>query len=275
MLLALLFACAPHHQPPVALSTPEERLHAFLRVRASTDPQEEVVFHWQGRIYAQVQPGVRPPSPLLAFEGYNIARAVPDEDGWTVLTREITLYRDPDSGELLDCWSNPLRDGAVVSVAHMANDPVNFSLGAPPVRWLGHTLAWSVEIPLEYPSPLPVDQWPLHSADDTYQSLEAFSFFADSADLADPSLSTVPAHLTWSRVGPWLPWMEMGQAPGRLVYQATGHKLPGGYTDLPEELRAWVSEHAPGFEHAPTEVSGPNQTSWTTFRDHSPSPCSR
>jgi hypothetical protein len=61
--------------------------------------------------------------------------------------------------------------------------------------------------------------------------------------------------------------MQMGQAPGNLLYQARGFKLRRGYADLPADLRAFVEASYPEFQHAPTSFTPPNQTSWTDFRD--------
>jgi len=255
------------HSAPVVsldLSRAEHRARAFLATRGSTDPREEVVYHWTGTIRTS-----RGDEPLLEFEGYNIARFVPIEGTHEVrmLSREVGLYRDPVTGSILDCWTNPIT-GEDVTVMHVANDPVNGTFGDVVPRRQGDTLVWSFEFSLAYPSPLPMAEFGPYSASDTYESTEAFVFTAPLDALADPTRTSVPTVMTWNREGQWLPWMRMGQRPGSLLYQATGHKLLGGWDELPEDLRTFVTERAPEFARSPSEDDGtPNATTWTVFRD--------
>jgi len=276
-LIALLLAgCAtsPAEAPPPSmdpsfLDEPDLAATAFLRTRGSTDPQREVFFHWTGTIH-ELRPGGDTASraPLLRFEGFNVARAKPQDGGWRLLTREITVYQD-DQGQIIDCWVDPSAgaDPPGRPVLHTHNDPVSFGLGTPAHSLLDDRVVYSAVIPLAYPSPLPVADHPQHSAGDTYRSVELFDFEVALADLADPTIHSVPTRITWSRTGQWLPWMGRGQQPGWLVYHATGRKLPGGWEDLPQALQDWVMAEVPAYRHAPTEDVGPNQTSWTVYRD--------
>jgi hypothetical protein len=273
---ALLVACsAPPREPtlPPAPSAPDPTLlsdeafadEAFVRTRASTDPDVETFTWWQGSIHElRTDQPTTSRAALLGFEGFNVARVLRDEDGsWSVLSREITVYTDPD-GAILDCWTD--QDDSRHPVVHVQNDPVNFTLRAP--AWALHDdrVLWSLTIPLAYPSPLPTADFPAASAEDTYRSVEQFTFEVALADLADPSLASVPSRIVWSRMGQWLPWMGRGQQPGWLVYQATGRKLMGGWDELPASLRAWTEAHAPAYRHAPEADEEPNQTSWSVYR---------
>ncbi len=265
-----LLVCSPADvsaEPP-RLDEPAQALEAFLRTRASSDPEQEVIFHWSGSIH-ELLPGASQASrqPLLRFEGFNVVRAVPlEEGGWRLLSREITLYQDPD-GQRIDCWKDPAApaDEAPRAVLHTRNDPVNFDLGAPSHRVVDDRVVWSLALPLNYASPLPVADYPQNSAGDRYQSVELFDFEVSLDALADASSPSIPARVTWSRVGQWLPWMGRGQQPGWLVYHANGQKI-GSWGQLPESLRSWVLEHAPAYQHAPEQDLSPNQTSWTVFR---------
>ena len=258
------------------LTVESDRALAFLLTRGSTDPTEGVVFHWTGTIHARIpaDPGAEPrrefSRPILHFEGFNVAHFYPGEEPNTtrMLSRELGLYLDPETGGILDCWNNPFT-GKQVTVLPVLNDPVNLVLGDAEPAVLGDDVVWSFEIPLAYPSPLPVDEYPRYSASNTYESLEIFDLVASATDLADPSLSSVPVTLAWTRVGQWLPWMQMGQHPGQLVYHVTGRKLPGGFPDLPQRLRDYVHGNAEAFASAPVEDLGqPNATSWTVFHEH-------
>ncbi|MFG2296310.1 DUF1838 family protein [Streptomyces sp. NPDC048603] len=268
-------ASTPASAPgPVPGATPAELLRAFARTRASLDGGE-VTYHWSGDVYSW-GPG-EPYQRIFGFEGVNVARLVPvggdgggggdggdgggggDGDGFQLLSREAAFYLDPGTREILETWQDH-------KVVHVWNDPANLRLRPfpIPVTDLGDQLCFSLEIPLAYPSPLPVAQFPAHSADDTYRALELFQFFAP-ADVLTTGEPSVPAGMSWVRMSPWLPWMEQGQRPGGLVFHCRGRKLPS-YADVPERTRAYIAGHHPEFAHAPEAWSEPNETSWTYFR---------
>jgi hypothetical protein len=98
--------------------------------------------------------------------------------------------------------------------------------------------------------------------------MELFQFFVPASELASDAAS-VPCTLSWTRVSPWLPWMELGALPGALVYHCRGAKL-GGWDEVPDRFREHVAAHGPAFAHAPEDWSEPNETSWTAFRKRHP-----
>lgn len=245
-------------------------MRAFLKARASLDG-EDTVNWFTGNVHAWMPGGQH--RHLFGFEGYNVARAVLVEGGYDFLTREAVFCLDPDSGEILERWTNPFTE-AEVEVVHVWNDPVNqqFRLDGPqgpwhvPVSGIGDELYFNVDIFLAYPSPLPRSQFSDNSQDDLYQAVELFQFFCKRADIENPSLLSAPAQISWTRIAPWLPFMGMGDRPGQLVYHGRGSKLAGGYRDLPEWIRSHVESNNPEYSSAPTEFSQPNETSWTYFR---------
>ncbi|MFF9978845.1 DUF1838 family protein [Streptomyces erythrochromogenes] len=241
-----------------AAATPAELLHAFARTRARLDGGE-VTYWWTGDVHSWA-PG-EPYRRLFGFEGLNVARLVADEEsgGYQLLSREAAFYLDPVTREIMETWQDK-------SVVHVWNDPANqkwrpFPI---PVTELGDQICFSLEIPLAYPSPLPVDAYPDHSADDTYRALELFQFFAPATALTTDAAS-VPATMSWTRMSPWLPWMEQGARPGGLTFHCRGRKLDS-YAQVPERTRAYIADHHPEFAHAPEKWSEPNETSWTYFR---------
>lgn len=151
-------------------------------------------------------------------------------------------------------------------MVHVWNDPANQKWRPFPVPLteLGDQVCFSLEIPLAYPSPLPVEEYPANSADDTYRALELFQFFAPAHVLSTEAPS-VPATMSWTRMSPWLPWMEQGQRPGGLTFHCRGRKL-GSYAEVPERTRAYIAAQHPEFARSPDKWSEPNETSWTYFR---------
>lgn len=252
-----------------ASDSAQQQLNDLARVRADLSGAGTVVW-WYGDVYVNA-PG-QPYQHLFGFEGLNTARIQPIEGGLALLGREAAFYLDPRSREILEEWTNPMT-GETVPVTHVWNDPVHqrWLLQQPwgpfrvPTTDLGDRLCFNMDIPLAYPSPLPVADYPDNSADDTYRALELFQFFAPKDQLADSSLSSVDCELSWSRLSPWLPWMRMGDRPGGLVFHCRGYKMRD-YSEVPERTRDYIAANHPEYAEAPTEWSEPNETSWTYFR---------
>ncbi|MDZ4181827.1 MAG: DUF1838 family protein [Candidatus Cloacimonadaceae bacterium] len=255
------------------ISPEREYLDNFTRIRGDA-AGGITLFHWTGKVYSMI-PGEKR-TELFAFEGYNIARTIPAETGFQLLTREAAFYIDHRTGQILENWRNPI-SGMEVPVIHIWNDPVNqdMSFSEEDLRYvrmifpstdLGEQIAYHMEIFPHYPSPLPRKEYSQFSQSDTYSAAEFFQFFADKKDLANKDLSTVPVNITWTRISPWMPFMRMGDRPGNLVFVCRGRKLPGGFADLPKHIRDYVMLHNPIFSEPPKEFTEPNETSWTYFR---------
>lgn len=254
------------------LSQPGDNLKAFLKMRTSLDGKDTVTW-WYGQVFAAV-PDERP-KLLFGFEGMNVARAEQQKDGsWRMLSREYAVYKDPQTGQILEQWKNPWT-AEEVPVFQVQNDPVNNVFGTPdkaapprllPLRVVGDDVILGFDVPLAYPNPIPPDRWPEQSTGPMYVGSEHFGFYARLADLNDAAQASTPIHIAWFRQAPWLPWMRMGDRPGLLIYSGYGKKLLGGVAQLPPELHAHIRKHAPEFLSAPKEWSQPNATSWTVYK---------
>lgn len=251
------------------LKSEQGSLSALVKLRCSLDPKQEEILWWSGTLFAQ-EPGKKA-QPLMGFEGYNICRAEKQPDGvWRLYTRELTFYRDLATGEVLQHWDNPL-SGERNEVVAVANDPVNTVLNAPgrsiPMPWVesGDQVMLTLNIPLAYPNPLQPDEYPEESSGPVYMGSEHFMFFAPRSALADPARQSVPVTYGWTRVGPWLPWMKLGQRPGTLLYIGQGNKLDS-LDELPADLQALVRSTYPEYEHAPKTWVQPNATSWSEYK---------
>ena len=248
----------------------QRKLETFIKIRADLSGAESV-FWWTGNIYSYI-PGERS-QRLFSFEGFNVARIIRAEGGYQMLTREAAFYKDPTTGEILEHWHNPLNE-CKVEVVHVWNDPVNQQFMAQsergpfsvPSEDLGNgATCYYFDALLAYPSPLPRAEYPLNSQNDLYQGAELFQFFVQNEDFDEDS-SDVPCAISWTRLGPWLPWMEMADAPGNVLYQCRGAKLKGGYEGLSEQIRSYVETHHPEYQHPPETFTKPNETSWTYFK---------
>jgi hypothetical protein len=257
--------------PPLNLNSPEQNARSFLLTRGSTDPNDEVIYYWKGEMFLVEKPDPNLPpqndyrSPVLYFEGFNIGRFETVPGGTRMLTREITVYKN-SYGQIIDCWNSPWT-GEALRVMHVANNPVNFTIDTADYDLLGDRVVFKLNVSLDYPSPLPMDAYPAYSTGNTYQSTELFNFYVSEMDLRDPNAVSVPVEISWSRVGQPLPWMQRDPDEGTmLIYHSRGRKLLEGFEGLPTELKEFVRDRFPQFEHPPVFDQSPNETSWKRFK---------
>lgn len=258
------------------LSQPRDALTALRKIHCSTRDGEPVVYHWSGNVWSRVQG--EPDRLLFRIEGMNVRQCVTLNDeqngvGFRLVSRELMLYLDPRTGEVLDRWTNPWT-GEEVSVMPVANDPVNMrpfferAQGRPfafPFREQGGRVFAPSEIPLFYANPLAGDYQ--DHAGNHYHAMEIFDFLADRDVLLSPDTRTADAALAWVRIAPWLPWMKMGSRPGTMIFNAMGQTVEG-IEALPEPLKSAIAERYPVYAAPPPlDDARPNATSWTVARD--------
>ena len=254
---------------PLDLRDQRQLLDAFVKTAGSLDG-EEVVIYAQSTVYAFV-PGRRGEA-LFDLEVIGVKRYEQIEGGWQRIQREIALYTDRGTGEVLEHWDNPFT-GERVRVIPVLNDPVNRRHvidgqgGGWAIRYMesGDDIMFYREIPLRYPNPLNPEDHPRHSSGEWYEAMELFNHFVRRSDLENPDLASAPSTVSWSRIGPWLPWMEMADHPGWLVYHGRGIKLDS-VAELPTGIHDYIAQHFPKYLSAPEAWSEPSETSWTFFR---------
>ncbi|MFO8144129.1 MAG: DUF1838 family protein [Candidatus Syntrophosphaera sp.] len=256
------------------LAQSSEYLDDYIRVRADL-AGEDTVFHWEGTIYSFI-PGEKR-RELFAVEGYNIVRAELKGNGYNLLEKEVALFLDHRTHNVLDSWQN-LITNRQVDVVHVFNDPSNLDLGFTeemtpllplilPSSDLGDRIVYYADAFPYYANPLPRREFPLNSQSDIFQAAEFTQYTVDEEDLGNPDLSSVPAILTFTKIQPWLPFMEMGNTPGNVIWSCRGRKLEGGFDALPQDMKERVLATDPGFAHAPRVWTEPNETLWTDFRE--------
>ena len=108
-----------------------------------------------------------------------------------------------------------------------------------------------------------------YSPNPDYLASEFFQITVPLDELRDPERATVNTMtLAWNRIGPWLPWMKMGDRPGQLVYHAYGRRV-SSYDVLSPLLRQEIKQRLPKYRHAPTSYTQKtNMTSWRYFEEH-------
>ena len=254
---------------------PADALTIGRKIGCSTVDGEPITYWWHGRAYSRRQ-GERD-KHLFNVEGMNVRSCTsvsdPEKgDGYKLVSREILLYKDPKTDEVLAKWENPWT-GETVDVLHVANDPVNFTAhtigrDGKPSTFRGTILGdrwWMTNtVPLFYPNPLASEYQ--KEIGGTYHATEMFNFFGDTGSLFDPDTTTAEVQVGWVRMSDWLPWMKMEGREGIIYMHTAGRKLDS-WDDLSETMKNEIEEHYPDYV-APPPSDDPrrNETSWLYYK---------
>ncbi len=262
---------------PLDLDDPTGAVKGLRKLQCHMEDGKPAIFWWSGVTYSRV-PGEKD-RLLFEYEGMNVRACVTALDpehgyGYRMVSKEVLIYLDPETGEVVRTWDNPWT-GEEVEVVHIANDPVN-SRG--PIQANGPRGPFELdvqvkdgrgwlrfEVPLFYPNPLGGDYQKYVGG--TYQAIEMFSFYFDADAMVDPEVGGLDdAHVGWARVAQWLPWMEMGNRAGQVIYHGAGKRVRS-WDDLPKNLRDEIAASYPGFDAPPpVDDARRNETSWTYFK---------
>jgi len=257
---------------------PEEALKIMRKLTASLKDGEECTFWWEGNVFSRV-PGEKD-RLLFYYQGMNVRATKGFQDsakgyGYRHVSREVLFYMDPKTKQVVRKWTNPWTNKEV-DVVHVSNDPVNsppmyanantaeraFKL---PGRFFNGTYFLTSEVPLFYTNPLGGEYQEYVGG--TYQAMEIFNFTVSEDELLNAEKDRADnVTVAWSRISKWLPWMEMGDRMGYLIFSGNGKKIPS-WNDMPEEIKAEIKANYAAYEHAPPlDDSRPNETSWTHFK---------
>ena len=239
----------------------------WVKARASLDGNQSFLT-WTGSIYAFVPNEKR--RRLFGIAGMSVSRCIANpDDTWEFTSRELTYYLDPNTGEILHKWENPWT-GETLTVMHVANNPVEGHFkGTFPAQVNGEITTFVFDLFSTYPNPLAEDpKFAAYSPQATYQAAELFKLTVPTQELLDPEVVSVSKMLiSWDRIGPWVPWMKMGNIPGHLIYSANGLKVKE-IAELPQVLQDEINTRVPLYKNAPKAPLDSDMTSWTYFKKH-------
>ena len=275
--VAAMFPVLAQAATKLDLTKPEDALAASRKMQCSMKDGEPVVYHWSGRVWSRM-PGETDRN-LFNIQGMNVRHCLTVKDptrgdGYKLISRELMIYLDPKTGEVLKTWINPW-SGKTVDVVHVANDPVNSRSATFPRNEKGEPFRFdariehgrvfqATEIPLFYKNPLAGEYQDY--VGNQYHAMEIFDFVAEEADLLDARKATARPTIAWVRIAEWLPWMQNNSRVGVMVFNATGQTVPG-IAGLPKVLRDEIAANYPAYiAPPPLDDTRPNETSWTYFK---------
>jgi hypothetical protein len=259
-------------------ANPDDALEISKRAQCGEADGKAAVYHWSGNVYSRVEG--EPDRLLFRGEGMNIRTCITVNDpqrgkGWRQVSREVMIYLDPKTGEVLRKWANPW-NGETVDVMQINNDPVNgrptFARNADgtvargaAMRREGRWIFMPIEVPLFYTNPLAGDYQDFIGG--KYHAMEIFDFAFDATEMLDAKkYPTAYPIVSWVRISDWMPWMKMRGRQGQMVFNAMGNKLRS-FDELPQVLKDEIAANYPAYTAPPpVDDARPNATTWTVFK---------
>ena len=178
----ILFLCLRIHcEEDDPLSTPEGFLKYDIKKGASFNPEYESVGYWNGSVFGWMYDNNGQPTyeKLFLFEGFNVRKVYLESDGHYVsLSREVSMYKDKDTGDVLVAWTNSYTDEDN-EVFAVENDPVNAQI-YPDVGvydYFNNHTNFALNVMLNYPNPLPPTEYGEFSSGEDYIGGESFLYF--------------------------------------------------------------------------------------------------
>ena len=266
------------------LNDPDDRIRISLKTNCSINDQEPAVYWWEGRVWSR-RAGEKD-RHLFNVQGMNTRHCQKVEDplrglGFKSRSREIMLYLDKETGEVLSTWTNPWT-GKEVEVVQVANDPpgppgmvfwARDENGEPQGSAASYTMVGDFALSgggaarLFYENPMGGDYQEYVGG--WYHAMEFLTGATPVDDPLDGDAATVKDRvLSWGRISKWLPWMEMGDKEGILIFHTAGMRLDS-WDQLPDLLKTEIRERFPIYvEPPPIDDPRPKETSWTVTRDY-------
>lgn len=239
---------------------PTDALEISKRAQCGEADGKPAVYYWSGNVYSRIRG--EPDRLLFRGEGMNIRQCVTVTDpirgtGYRQVSREVMLYLDPETREVLRTWDNPWTE-ETVEVMQIANDPVNlpsqFTIAAdgkvntPKIIRSGRWLFQPLEIPLFYNNPLG-GEFQNHIGGQ-YHAMEIFDFAFDADEMLNTENPTAYPIVSWVRISEWMPWMKMRDRQGQMVFNVMGRKLKN-YNELPNIIKDEIALNHPEYTSPP------------------------
>ena len=140
-----------------------------------------------------------------------------------------------------------------------------------PWTFMGDSAMTVFDVNARWKNTLDPAKWARESSGEFIRVCETLTMYMNRSHLDDPDCTSIPYIGAWQRMGPWCPWMLMGQRQGHLFYRGHYRKIPAGVEGLPDHLVEFTQANFPDYLVAPAEWVEPNLTSFETYaRDQQP-----
>ena len=259
--------------PPAALQLdlekPEDNLTAWMKMRGSLESQDVYFWFTGGLDLAVPGQAIR---PIVNVETTILRRTQRlAANTWHVTDWEASIYRNPDSDEIVDQVRNPVT-GKMVQPFHYREGPVTLEysaehqprlVGLPTPfeektepfhqRWrqAGDDLWMVKEIYIwGMPQWLDIKQFRDETPETPINVSSITTMKSSLRDVLDPALASVPTEYFYQATSDWLPWMKMGQRPGFVVWHEAGKKI-FSLDDVPSGTRAAIEAIHPQWLNRP------------------------
>jgi len=258
----------------------EDSLKIEQRLSCSLEDGKPAYYWFPGNVYSRV-PGERD-RLLFRVHGWSARACKTFNDpvrgyGYRAVNRELLVYEDPTTGQIMKAWRNPWTN-ETVEVMHVANDPVSMrepvfakdASGKPTPRpdrgfvLEGRHFNGGSAARLYYKNPLGGDYQ--ENIGGWYHAMEMGSDSLTVDDMLDGSKRDLGRRIGWMRASKWLPWMKMGDRAGFVYYHTAGGRVDS-VEDLPEPFKTEMKTTFKMWLSAPPlDDTRPNMTSWDQFR---------
>lgn len=202
---------------------------------------------------------------LFKVNGFSFNVTAMQSDGGLVQDmREVGFWCDPKTHQPVDKWINPMNGLPCTPKHFKASQTVRFDATGQGQR------------PPEAPEGMQYDAWitdPVESGDVVWvgenivvKSITKPGSSAEAAengvpiitltsivnyalrrqDIDAPASAFLPNTMNFQSLGPWYPWMRMGQESGQIMFQLMGRKVQS-LQELPLGLIRLIDERHPGW----------------------------
>lgn len=231
----------------------KDLMTALAKLRGSTE--KELVIWWlDGTLYGVVD---LVPTPLWHMETISFSSwEATGEAEYLMVHRELSLKKDPATGELVEQLTNPYT-GELLEVEHKPFVPAPLLLTADTAR-LPADAPVKPEFThrLQTPSIIGDDFW---LGEDMYAVLPAFqpgmkpwranditTWHGSLNQVTDPDVAWADATMVYQGMYNWRPWLKMGDIDGHHFARMAGRKLRS-IEEIPDSYLTAVAKVDPEF----------------------------
>jgi hypothetical protein len=245
-------------------TNPKDSIIAQIKMDGDLEDRKEVISYMKGIVYAIFDDG-KTLQPMFYAGSLAFSRSYRvDDTTYKNMSNFTICYMDLATGEVLEEWHNPWLDKKVKVVNYASTlhttikpmQPINDHT-ALRVEWQvegNDVVRWS-DGQMKKKNPITPDKWPKASVGEYYFKNQSGQCIARLDEIENADLTSVQAVTLGQRHGPWYPWQQMGQAPGR-TYRRDVSRKAKTMDDVPGAIPKYAAKHFPNFMSAPHEWTG-------------------